>query len=150
MSADEIRKSIKKNDDFIRERLGDVKATSFAYPYGDVSMTAKRICANVFSSSRGISRGLNGRSVELGNLRSFGLVGQHSGAIDWENVAEEAASRKLWLVVFTHEVDENASPYGCRPKDLDQLIRLARSADLDVLPIRSALAKVVFGEPSAV
>jgi peptidoglycan/xylan/chitin deacetylase (PgdA/CDA1 family) len=144
MSAEEIRSSIKKNDAFIRERLGDVQATSFAYPYGAVSLTAKRICADVFSTSRGISQGLNRRSVELSNLRSFGLMGHQSIALDWESVAEETASQKLWLVVFTHEVDEAASPYGCQPKALDRLIRLARSAGLDVLPIRSALAKVVF------
>ncbi len=55
---------------------------------------------------------------------------------------------KSWLIVFTHDVEENASPYGCRPKELDRLIRLARSADLEILPVGSALAKAVAGKPS--
>jgi hypothetical protein len=55
---------------------------------------------------------------------------------------------KSWLIVFTHDVEENASPYGCQPKELDRLIRLARSADLEILPVGSALAQAVAGKPS--
>jgi peptidoglycan/xylan/chitin deacetylase (PgdA/CDA1 family) len=146
LSAEEILSSIKKNAAFVRERLGDVEMTSFAYPYGDVSLTAKCICADVFATSRGISRGSNGRSVELSNLQSFGLIKLYYNTIDWEKVIEDTSRIKSWLVVFTHDVDEYSSPFGCRPKDLDHLIRLARSANLEILPVRSALAKVVFGE----
>jgi hypothetical protein len=46
----------------------------------------------------------------------------------------EAAARRAWLVLFTHDVRDQPSPHGCTPAELDSAIRLAREAGLDILP----------------
>jgi hypothetical protein len=74
-------------------------------------------------------------------LKAIGLDRESIGKVDWDVVIEEAAAQKSWLVVFTHEVEENASGYGCHPKDLDFLLRRVRRYDLDILPISQVLAE---------
>jgi peptidoglycan/xylan/chitin deacetylase (PgdA/CDA1 family) len=142
LSRAKLHELIVRNDDFVRERLKDVHMTSFAYPYGDASLTAKRICARSFAVCRGIFGTTNGDRVELAQLSAVGLERRSVDTTDWSRLIHETAARKSWLVVFTHDVDENASPFGCRPKELDRLLLLARSAGIDIMPIKSALAQV--------
>jgi hypothetical protein len=37
---------------------------------------------------------------------------------------------------------DGPTPYGCTPDDLDRVIRLARTAGLDILPVGAALGRV--------
>jgi peptidoglycan/xylan/chitin deacetylase (PgdA/CDA1 family) len=144
LSEIELRKSIARNDQFVRDQLDNYQMTTFAYPYGDVSVAAKQICAGAFAACRGIGQGINGRSVELAQLKCTDLVARSTSAF-WEDLVLEAARSKSWLVVVTHDIDENPSPFGCRPKDLQRLLQLAQAADLSILPVKSALAEVVLG-----
>jgi peptidoglycan/xylan/chitin deacetylase (PgdA/CDA1 family) len=146
LSPTDLKNSIAKNDLFVRERLGDYEMSTFAYPYGDVSLAAKRICANTFAACRGIAPGLNHPSVELAQLKAVLLVTCSASPFDWEPLIVETAKRKSWLVALTHDIDENPSPFGCRPKDLQRLLKLAQAANLSILPIKAALTEVMFGD----
>jgi hypothetical protein len=57
----------------------------------------------------------------------------------------DAARHRSWLVVLMHDIDERPSPFGCHPKDLQRLLQLAEAADLSILPVKAALAEVLFG-----
>ena len=52
-------------------------------------------------------------------------------------MAETAAS-KGWLIAYGHDVSDAPTLYGCRPEDIDRLIRLAKAADLDIQPVAAA------------
>ena len=145
LSASALRRSIVSNERFVRERLGNSVMTTFAYPYGEVSVRAKQICASTFAACRGIKPGLNGGLVELAQLKTICLEARSSSTIDLEQLIFDTARLKSWLIVLTHDIDENPSPFGCRPKDLQRLLQLAQAADLNVLPVKNALAEVVFG-----
>ena len=43
-----------------------------------------------------------------------------------------------WLIAYGHDVSDAPTPYGCRPEDIDRLIRLAKAADLDIQPVAAA------------
>lgn len=136
----DFERSIERNESFVRERVGDVPLVSFAYPYGDATIGAKRLAVRRFGCARGVIAGLNRRRLDLGQLKAVGLEESKTRIEAVEPYLDRAASSGAWLIVFTHDVQDRPSAYGCRPRDLDRLIRSARSARLEVLSVREALA----------
>jgi hypothetical protein len=41
----------------------------------------------------------------------------------------------MWLIVYTHEVQPDATTYGTTPDALARLLRRAADAGLDLLPV---------------
>jgi len=146
LSEDALRDGIQRNEAFAAEHLGDRRMTNFAYPYGDLNLRAKRLCGKSFSSSRGVAPGINSGRVDLGDVRAFCFEHHSLERTNWAQLLSETAWRKAWMVVLTHDVSDNPSPYGCRPEDLDRLIRLARKAGLAILPAREAMAVGAYAE----
>lgn len=101
---------------------------SFAYPYGETSMPAKRWAADVFATSRGVLPGVNLGEVDRAQLRAVELTASESSRKRAFEMLETAAATKGWLIFFTHDVGLHPSPYGC-PEDL---IRTLASRALDM------------------
>jgi peptidoglycan/xylan/chitin deacetylase (PgdA/CDA1 family) len=143
----ELDSSVRSNQAFVREHVGDVELRSFAYPYGDASVTAKRFLVGRFASVRGVDPGVNAGTLDIGQLKAVGL---EVGKRPFEEVEEwvrRAAARRAWLVVYTHDVRPAPSHYGCRPEDLDRLLRVAKAAGLRILPVDRALQAVTNAAP---
>jgi peptidoglycan/xylan/chitin deacetylase (PgdA/CDA1 family) len=143
----ELSRSLDDNERFVRERVGDVRLVSFAYPYGDVTVSAKCLAVGRFSSSRGVDAGLNRGRLDLGQLKAVGLEASKRRIAEVEPFVGLAAEQGAWLVVYTHDVQSSPSDYGCRPEELDRLLSTARTAGLVILPVKAALAARAFAHP---
>ncbi|ESQ93784.1 polysaccharide deacetylase family protein [Asticcacaulis benevestitus] len=99
-------------------------ATTFAYPYGDVSPHAKSILKNRFTAARALHHGQITTGTDLNQAPAVGIEGA-----DGEEVAmtwlKRAAAQKAWLVLYTHDVREQPSGWGCTPDVLDRLVSTA-------------------------
>jgi peptidoglycan/xylan/chitin deacetylase (PgdA/CDA1 family) len=143
MSAEALNASLEQNARWVAERLDGHRMTTFAYPFGDWSVGAKRVIAERFACGRGVRDGVNAGRSDRAGLLAIGLEARRLAAYDLEALAAEAAARRGWLIVYGHDVSDRPTEYGCRPEDLDRMIRVGRSAGLDVLPVAEALARVV-------
>jgi peptidoglycan/xylan/chitin deacetylase (PgdA/CDA1 family) len=143
-SSAEFERATLENQRFLSKHLGEIRLVSFAYPYGDTTSSAKRFAVKRFSSARGIHVGLNKGRLDLGQLNAVGFEMRKMQEIVIEEYIARAAALRAWLVVYTHDVQDHPSPYGCRPEDLDRLLRVAQAAGLEVLPVKAALAKRAF------
>jgi len=140
ISSRELRRQIARNDRFLADILGaDFRAESLAYPYGDMSVSAKWICSRRFRACRSVLRGLNGGMVDLTQIRIVPLDQGFAQEVDWEATIAKAAREKAWIVALAHGVEERFHPFSCHPKTLDRVLRLAREAGLAVLPVTEAL-----------
>jgi peptidoglycan/xylan/chitin deacetylase (PgdA/CDA1 family) len=143
----QLERSVRDNAAFVRGHVGDVRLRSFAYPYGDASVLTKHFLVGRFASVRGVDVGTNDGVFDIGQLKAVGLeVGKRSFE-DVRTWVMRAASRRAWIVVYTHDVQPSPSQYGCRPDDLDRLLRVAKAAGLRILPVNSALQAVTNGGP---
>jgi peptidoglycan/xylan/chitin deacetylase (PgdA/CDA1 family) len=138
-APERVEKSLLENRLFLEGILPSYAMCTFAYPFGDVSLNAKRHLNHAFAASRGVRPGLNGNRVELTNLRAFALEDRQRARFDWREWVTRAANTKSWMIVFTHDVSPSPSPYGCKPSDLGLIIRLAQDAGLDVAPVAEIL-----------
>ena len=110
----------------------------FAFPYGEVSPHAKALLAPRYGSLRGVHAGMVHEGSDLNQLPAVGIEGE-----DGETVArrwiDRAVDENAWLILFTHDVRENPSAWGCTPAALDRLAAHARAAGCDIRTVGEVL-----------
>lgn len=128
------------NASFIAERLPGTTLRTFAYPYGDVSFMASRRLERMFSGCRSTAFGMNAGLANLGRLLAVRL---YSGLLEPERASEliaEAASQNAWLILYTHDVDESPSRFGCTPALFEHAVKAAVSSNIRVETIANAIS----------
>lgn len=142
LSASALEASLARNAAWVAERLDGHEMTSFAYPFGDVSLAAKPVIANRFGLGRGVRDGINAGRADRANLQAIGLESRRLPGYDLEALMAETTARRGWLIAYGHDVMDRPTPYGCRPEDLDRVLRLARAAGLEIAPVGAAWASM--------
>jgi peptidoglycan/xylan/chitin deacetylase (PgdA/CDA1 family) len=142
LSAREMSEEIDKNAASIRSVLPDTALASFAYPFGEVSLRAKRCVARRFAIARGLRPGLNGRVVDLSELRTVTLASSYFDRDAIVDVVKRAASGRSWLVFSAHDVTEHPSPWGCMPAEFEFVVSTVRNAGFEILTLKGALGRV--------
>lgn len=140
MDAEAMRLSLDANAAWVVARLGGYRMTTFAYPFGDATLSAKRIIRSRFALGRGVRDGVNAGREDRGLIKSIGLERRRLPGYDLEAMMAEAAASKGWLTAYGHDVSDRPTDYGCTPGDLDRVLRAARGAGLEILPIGEACA----------
>lgn len=133
---------VRKGRNAIGEIATLIPTGNFAYPYGEVTSSAKQAVGNEMTSCRGIYGGLNGPFVDLNLLRANSLYGD----VDRLKLAEQLISGNQsnggWLIFYSHDVRRNPSPYGCSPALLESAARLASRSGANILPVAEVLEKL--------
>ena len=125
-------------------QMGLPAATTFAYPYGDVSPQAKSVLNDRFLASRALHHGLITPGTDLNQTPAVGIEGTdgEQTAIDWLIRAEDETA---WLVLYSHDVRENPSAWGCTPATLERLIVRALDMGFDIVTFADG-ARLVSGQ----
>lgn len=134
------RADLDANAAFLQERLGQ-RAETFAYPYGFLTPAAQLLAVSRYRAARGVYAGLEaGQAADHANLKAIGFETRQMARHDLPALIAAAAAAKGWLILFTHDVQDRPSPYGCTPRALDEVLAAARRAGLEIRPVRDALA----------
>lgn len=135
--AAEIQADIERNTDAL-SRI-DVQAIHFAYPYGDVSPQAKRALSGRYGSLRALHPGLIRQGTDLNQLPAVGIEGPE-GEAHARGWIDRALAERAWLILYTHDVRENASDWGCTPAALDRLVQRALAGGARLATVGAVLA----------
>lgn len=121
-----IAADVARNGLALAER-GAPDPVSFAYPYGDVSFAAKKALGGRFKTLRTVQAGLVTNGADANQLPAVGIEGDdgEARALRW---MDEAARRKAWLILYTHDVADTPSAWGCTPGALGRLAERAKAA----------------------
>ena len=130
-SGPQVLADIARNADALA-RWNAPTAETFAYPYGDVSGPAKAALAPRYALLRALHHGLVEDGTDLNQAPAVGVEGPEGEAIArrWLQTARE---RKAWLILYTHDVAEPASAWGCTPGALARLADEAASLGFEVV-----------------
>lgn len=139
----ERAKDVAENADFIVGQVSTHIPTSFAYPFGRVSGRAKAFYAGHFLSCRGVYAGVNAGTMDFSELRAVGIESRSHDMGRVRAYIDEAKAKNGWLIFFTHDVDDNPTPHGCRPNDLENVIQALADAGLATLPVRDVASRVL-------
>jgi len=130
-NARAIRDDVDRNAEMLRA-WGASPAESFAYPYGDVSTAAKGTLGGRYRTLRTVQAGLVETGSDANQLPSVGIEGPdgEAAALRW---LARAADLKAWLILYTHDVAPEPSPWGCTPEALGHIADAARARGFDIV-----------------
>ncbi|MFT3996979.1 MAG: polysaccharide deacetylase family protein [Asticcacaulis sp.] len=136
----DIAASVDENQTCIQS-LGLPRSTTFAYPYGDVSPQAKAVLAPRYASARGLHHGLITRGTDLNQAPAVGIEGKDGEALALGWMQKAAQTPDSWLVLYTHDVRDTPSPWGCTPQTLETLADAAVSMGFEVVTYAEGAAR---------
>jgi peptidoglycan/xylan/chitin deacetylase (PgdA/CDA1 family) len=139
-----ILADLQRNRDFIADVLPGHALSSFAYPYGDLDLGRKALIAGRFPVCRGIWPGLNTGRMDFAQLKAAPLERRSLDALDVDELLDRAVAAKAWLIFFTHDLDPDPSPYGCRPDQFEAVLDKVAARGVRVLPIKNAAGAARF------
>ncbi len=118
-----------------------ITPTTFAYPYGDVSPAAKRVLGERFALLRALHHGVIDDGADLNQAPAVGIEGSDGEAValSW---LETAAQKNAWLILFTHDVADNPSAFGCTPAALERLTDKALASGFEVVTAAEGARRV--------
>jgi peptidoglycan/xylan/chitin deacetylase (PgdA/CDA1 family) len=108
---------------------------SFSYPFGHVSVAAKKDVGAKMTSARTIFPGINGPTADLNLLRANSLYGGEDQFAKAELLIAENDKQRGWLIFYTHDVRRDPSEWGCTPGLLDKTVELVLKKGFPVLPV---------------
>jgi len=140
---------LKRNSEFIRSATGQSDVTSFAYPYGSASVRTKIMLKSRFVACRGIETGINAGLADFSQLHAVCLEEHILTTNPIKHLVEQTCNRNGWLVLVTHDVSSQPSPFGCTPKLLKETLSAIRGAGIELVTVKEAVARIGAGEPGA-
>ena len=142
----EMTQEITANAAALANALGSAAVDNFAYPFGGVSVAAKRVLGCRFASCRGTGRGLNHGTVDLADLLSTSIYARDFDREKLCQLVDDAQALNGWAIFYTHDVCDEPSPFGCTPAQFASIVAYA-AENAAVLPVRDVLQSL--GLPGA-
>lgn len=137
--ASEILTSIEKNAEALKAMGLERDLTSFAFPYGEASPTAKLLLAERFDALRGIRAEVNRGRSDLNLLSAVPLDGGQAGIDRACEAAQSLMQAPGWLIYYAHDVQDNPSEWGCTPDEFERVLNAAEASGAAILPVDAAL-----------
>lgn len=140
----ELYQSIQSNASFIKDVLGDVIMTSFAFPQGQANIRTKRFMSRHFAACRGTRPGINAGLFDLSLLR---CVDMEPGTLQKHTVRQlidDSKSRNGWIIFNAHDVSAEPSRWGCTPELMESVVSDLANNGIEILTMKNALARVAF------
>ncbi len=145
MSFREFEQDVRHGGAALRTHLGINPSENFAYPYGEVTLKAKRKLSGCVESCRSTCGGLNGPNIDLNLLRANSLYGDLKDAASTEQLIRENEASRNWVIFYTHDVTAKPSPFGCTPRLLEQAVSYAAARGHRILSVEEVLSELNSG-----
>lgn len=143
MSAQSFKHEVSRGRTIIEKLTGQSTSGNFAYPFGDVTLAAKRLVGADVVSARGIWPGINGPLIDLNLLRANCLYGDILSFAKVRDLIIENERCRGWLIFYSHDVASVPSRYGCTPELLGIAVSLALQRGARVLPVAEVIAELM-------
>lgn len=118
----------------------------FAYPFGEVSLRAKREMAQLYLTLRGIRRGINSGIVDLNLIRAIPMYTEVFSEKYILSVIKRTAKLRGWILFYTHGVTERPEQYDSTPRQLRSVVKFAQEEGFRILPMAEATSSFLPSE----
>ena len=140
VSVPEFMADIERNQQTFT-RLGLPRSRHFAYPYGHVSPALKKALRKRFQTLRGVVS--SPKTIQDANLLNATRVYSNDSI---EFVLEQISNAKTtpqWLHLFTHDIRDTPSEFGCTIEDFKTVISAVRNSALRVMTVDDAYRTII-------
>jgi peptidoglycan/xylan/chitin deacetylase (PgdA/CDA1 family) len=116
---------------------GEVFRT-MSYPIGCPRPETKRATAKHFACCRGGGQRFNVGSIDLNYLSAYFLEQDVDGVGSVWSVLDRSCREAGWLILATHDVCDQPSPFGCTPEFFEEVVRYTVRSGAIILPVGQA------------
>lgn len=137
-----VEAEIDRNRAFLSACGFEAPLETFAFPYGQASLDAKRALSGRFKALRGVNPGINRGRADRALLKAVPLDGGEPGlerALGW---IKELKREPGWLIFYGHDVRDKPGEWGCTPHFLKTVCQAVEAAGCDVETIAGALKRI--------
>lgn len=120
---------------------GRTEPHQFAYPFGHITLRAKERIGSQMTSCRSTMKGVNLSPVDLHLLRANSLYGHSTDFGSIDQLFRQNDRQRGWLIFYTHDISENPSPFGCKPRQFENVVRSAVHARARIVTVGNVLAE---------
>ncbi|MEL6827616.1 MAG: polysaccharide deacetylase family protein [Pseudomonadota bacterium] len=145
LNKSQVDAELAQNRAFIRDAVKDQNVSSFAYPFGAVSPAVKQVAQSHYSICRGAWPGVNAGQIDMSLLKITALEPDKLSLDQAKSLFEEARDLNAWTIFMVHDIQADPSFCGTTPEHFNDIVDAVVASGIEVLPLRSAAAKVVFG-----
>ncbi|HSH64292.1 MAG TPA: polysaccharide deacetylase family protein [Bacteroidia bacterium] len=144
-NSKEILANLKKNQQLVQGLIPGYKFENFSYPSGQQTFRSKLILKKEYTSARGVNAGMHKKKMDMYNLHA-NVLAMHIPLQQIFALIDEAIEHNAWLILYTHEVEENPTKNGCTPEYFESIARYCFNKKVEVLTINKAINKIVSGK----
>ena len=137
-----FKQDVDRCEQALRESTTIGSSKNFAYPYGEVTLRAKKHLGPQMLSCRGTCSGFNGPQVDLNLLRANSLYGGMEAAETARQLILENENRKSWLIFCSHDVADKPSSFGCTPALLEAIVSFAAGRGTKMMRIGDVVTEL--------
>jgi peptidoglycan/xylan/chitin deacetylase (PgdA/CDA1 family) len=141
-ARDDLVADVSRNDAEITRIVGDTRPTSFAYPFGMISVPAKLALMRRYPALRGIKVGTNNGLIDLAHLQVQELYDVSHDGTSIDRVLDEAERRRGWVIFYTHDVRNDPTSIGCSPRFFAKVVDKVRRRGIAVEPVIETLRRI--------
>jgi peptidoglycan/xylan/chitin deacetylase (PgdA/CDA1 family) len=144
----ELLRRCQENRRLGAEALRGYEFRNFSFPFGEVTLGAKKALSAVYETCRSIQPGINCGQIDLAYLRANRVYSDLPIAPVLQ-VIEENVAAKGWVILYTHDVTSHPSPYGCTAQYFEQALRAALDSGAEIVTIAEGCRRLLAADTAA-
>jgi peptidoglycan/xylan/chitin deacetylase (PgdA/CDA1 family) len=121
-SIDYFEKSILKNNEVYQELFSQNSFRTLSYPYGVGKRNTIKVAKKYFRCARTTNQGINYGKVCLFMLKATPVYGNGRNFEKIKQLIHKNIEKRGWLNLYTHDINENPSEFGCTPEYFKKVI----------------------------
>jgi len=139
MACEAFQREVNRGRMAIEDLTGNA-SSNFAFPFGDVTLRAKKAIGGSMASCRSVWGGVNGPKADLNLLRANSIYGDRDRFPEIQRLLEENERRRGWLIFYTHDIATVPSRFGCTPTLLDLAVSFSVRQAVRILTVAEVIA----------
>ncbi len=130
-----FEESIIDNKQALKDFSLGVSFQTFSYPISCPRPFTKRRVGKHFVCCRGGGQSFNLGTTDGNYLNAFFIEQSRNDPGSINHLIEQNGRARGWLILATHDVCDNPSPYGCTPALFENIVQCAVQSGARILPI---------------
>lgn len=144
---DAFEESLIRNSVALKALAPGVSFKTMSYPISLPRPRTKQKTARYFAGCRGGGQTFNVGVADLNNLSAYFLEKTRDNPDAVKNLIDQNRQAKGWLILATHDVSNQPTPYGCAPAFFEDVVQSALHSGARILPVAKVL-EALRGLPS--
>jgi peptidoglycan/xylan/chitin deacetylase (PgdA/CDA1 family) len=137
-----FEKSVIENQGALSGILPGTAFKTFSYPISPPRPLTKARVSRHFLCCRGSGQTFNKGATDLNQLAAYFLEQSRDDLSAVKEIIDQNCRARGWLILATHDVTVQPTPYGCTPDFFSEVVQYAVSSGSRILPITKCLGEL--------